>query len=91
MVTRYDVVSSRWSSHFWVKMYDFQLFSGIKVKFVDKMMQSKYLCVTLRVERKKKNYSHCSHKIGILTRWRPCLVTSQTSSSATTRKIYLIL
>ena len=29
----------------------------------------------------KKNYSHCSHKIGILTRWRPCLVTSQTSSS----------
>ena len=55
MVTRYDVVSSRWSSHFWVKMYDFQLFSGIKVKFVDKMMQSNYLCVTLRVERKKKN------------------------------------
>ena len=94
MVTRYDVVSSRWSSHFWVKMYDFQLFSGIKVKFVDKMMQSNYLCVTLRVERKKK-YSHCSHKIGILTRWRPrwrpFLVTSQTSKSATTRKIYLIL
>ena len=54
MVTRYDVVSSRWSSHFWVKMYDFQLFSGIKVKFVDKKMQSNYLCVTLRVERKKK-------------------------------------
>ena len=91
MVTRYDVVSSRWSSHFWVKMYDFQLFSGIKVKFVDKMMQSNYLCVTLRVERKKKIYSHCYHKIGILTRWQPRLVTSQTSSSATTRKIYLIL
>ena len=54
MVTRYDVVSSRCSSHFWVKMYDFQLFSGIKVKFVDKMMQSNYVCVTLRVERKKK-------------------------------------
>ena len=54
MVTRYDVVSSRWSSHFWVKMYDFQLLCGIKVKFVDKMMQSNYLCVTLRVERKKK-------------------------------------
>ena len=53
MVTRYDVISSRWSSHFWVKMYDFQLFSGIKVKFVDKMMQSDYLCVTLRVEHKK--------------------------------------
>ena len=33
--------------------FDFQLFSGIKVKFVDKMMQSNYLCVTLRVEHKK--------------------------------------
>ena len=57
MVTRYDVVSSRWSSHFWVKMYDFQLLCGIKVKFVDKMMQSNYLCVTLRVERKKILFS----------------------------------
>ena len=53
MVTRYDVISSRWSSHFWVKMYHFQLFSGIKVKFVHKMMQSNYLWATLRVERKK--------------------------------------
>ena len=90
MITRYDVVSSRWSSHFWVKMYDFQLFSGIKVKFVDKRCKV-IIYALLYVSSAKKNYSHCSHKIGILTRWRPCLVTSQTSSSATTRKIYLIL
>ena len=63
MVTRYDVISSRWSSHFWVKMYDFQLFSGIKVKFVDKMMQSNYLYVTLRVEHKK------IFILTVLTRW----------------------
>ena len=31
----------------------FQHLSGIKVKLVDKMMQSNYLCVILHVERKK--------------------------------------
>ena len=31
----------------------FQLFSGIKVKFVDNMMQSNYLCFILQVKRKK--------------------------------------
>ena len=31
----------------------FCLLSGIKVKLVDKMMQNKYLCVTLHVKRKK--------------------------------------
>ena len=35
-----------------------QLPSGIKVKLVDKVMQSNYLCVTLHVKRKKTN-SHC--------------------------------
>ena len=30
-----------------------QLLSGIKVKLVDKVMQSHYLCVTLHVKRKK--------------------------------------
>ena len=30
-----------------------QLLSGIKVKLVDKVMQSNYLCVTLHVKRKK--------------------------------------
>ena len=53
MVTRYDVISSRWSSHFWVKVHVFQLFSTLKVKLVDRMMQSKYLCVILQVKRKK--------------------------------------
>ena len=31
----------------------FQLFSTIKVKLVDEMMQSNYLCVILHVKRKK--------------------------------------
>ena len=30
----------------------FQVLSGIKVKLVDKVMQSNYLCVTLHVKRK---------------------------------------
>ena len=45
MTMRYDVISSRWSSHVGVKMHVFQLLSGVKVKLVDKMMQSHYLCV----------------------------------------------
>ena len=53
MDTRYDVISSRWSSHFWVKMHVFQLLSGIKEKLLDKIMQSNYLCVVLLVKRKK--------------------------------------
>ena len=32
MVTRYDVISSRWSNHFWVKIHIFQPFWTIKVK-----------------------------------------------------------
>ena len=40
MDTRYDVISSRWSCHFWVKMHVFQLLLGIKEKALDKLMQS---------------------------------------------------
>ena len=42
MVTRYDVISSRRPSHFWVKMH-----------VVDEIMQSNYLCIVLHVKRKK--------------------------------------
>ena len=52
MDTRNDVISSRLSSHFWVKMYVLQLLSGIKEK-LDKMMQSNYLCVLLLVKGQK--------------------------------------
>ena len=31
----------------------FELFSTVKVKIVDEMMQSNYLCVILHVKRKK--------------------------------------
>ena len=34
-------------------MHVFQVFSGIKEKRLDKMMQSNYLCVVLLVKRKK--------------------------------------
>ena len=32
MVTRYDVISSKWSSHFWVKMHVFSTFFNNKSK-----------------------------------------------------------
>ena len=45
---RYDVISSRWSSHFWVKMHVFSTsFNNLKVKIRDEMMRSAYLCVIL--------------------------------------------
>ena len=44
---------SRWASHFWVKMHFFKLLSTIKIKLVDEMMQSAYLCVILCVKHKK--------------------------------------
>ena len=54
MVTRYDIISSRWSSHFSVEMYVFlNLFSAIKVNLVDEVIQSDYLCVILHVKHTK--------------------------------------
>ena len=53
MVMRYDVISSRWSSQFWVKILFFQLLSTIKVNFVAKIMQSAYLCVIFHAKHKK--------------------------------------
>ena len=53
MDTRYDVISSRLSSHFWVKMHVFQPLLGIKENALDKMMQSNFLSVVLLVKRKK--------------------------------------
>ena len=53
MITKYDVIISRWSSHFLVKMYVFSTFLGMKVKFVDKMIQSNYFCVILQFKHKK--------------------------------------
>ena len=35
----------------------FQFFSEIKVKLVDKMMKSNYVCVILHVKRKKYKFS----------------------------------
>ena len=49
----YDVISSRWSSHFGVKIHVFKLSSTIKVNPVAKIMQSAYLCVIFHVKHKK--------------------------------------
>ena len=97
MVTRYDVINSRWSSHFWVKIYVFSTSFKKKVNLVAKNMQSAYLCVIFHV--KQKITISCGFNLISNSwwnprwqpRWRPFLVTSPTSSSATTRKIYLIL
>ena len=53
MVTRYDVISSRWSSHFEWKcvFFFFQLFSTMKVNLVAEIMQSAYLCVIIHVKQ----------------------------------------
>ena len=47
----YDVISSRWSSHFERKCMFFPTFSTIKVNLVDKIMQSAYLCVIIHVKQ----------------------------------------
>ena len=47
MVTSYDVISSSWSSQYLVKIHVF-----FKVKIVDKIKQSTYLCVILHVKHK---------------------------------------
>ena len=53
MVTRYDVVSTRWSSHISVQMHVFSTSFNNKSKNMAKMIQSAYLCVILHVKRKK--------------------------------------
>ena len=53
MVTRYDVISSRWSSQFWVTLHVFQLLSTIKVNLVAIIMQSVYLSVIFLVKHIK--------------------------------------
>ena len=98
IVTRYDVISSRWSSQFWLKIHFFSTSFNNKSNSCDKNhAKCLFMC-----------YFSCKHKklpfllvltwfliLGKLPRWRPrrrsLLVTSQASSSATTHKIYLIL
>ena len=98
MDTRYNVINSRCSNHFWLKCMFSQLLSTIKVKIVDKMMQNSYLCVILYVRHKKNAISRGYNlifnsfvKSDMVAKMAPLLVTSQASSSAATDKIYLIL
>ena len=54
MVTRYDVIRKRWSSHFWVKVHVLTPF--LKVNLVGKIMQSAYLCVMFHLNSKKSPF-----------------------------------
>ena len=55
---RFYATGPRCSSHFRVKIpFFFQLVSTMKVKIVDKMMPSTYLCVILYVKRQKMTIS----------------------------------
>ena len=54
-------VTRRWSSHFEWKCMFFQLFSILRAKLANKIMQSAYLCVILLVKYKKLPF------LGILT------------------------
>ena len=56
MVTKYDAISRRWSSQFWVKIHVFQLNSTIKVNKAVKIMQSAYLCFIFHVKHKKLTF-----------------------------------
>ena len=52
MVTRYDVISSRWSSHFeWKCMFFFNFFNNKRKNVVAKIMQSAYLRVIIHVKQ----------------------------------------
>ena len=55
---RYEVISSRWSSHFWVKMhvFFFPFLSTIKVKLVGETTRSNYFFFILHVYNIN---SHC--------------------------------
>ena len=56
LLTRYDVISSRCSSHFSECMF-FYVFQGKKIKLVDKMKQSTHLYVSLHFKHKKNSNS----------------------------------
>ena len=51
MVTRCDVISRRWSSHFWVKVHVFSTFFNNNL--MADIMQSVYLCVIFHGKHKK--------------------------------------
>ena len=71
----------------------FQLLST-KLKLVDKILQSAYLCVILQIEHKNSilavftwNLANSWLNPRWRPRWWPCLVTLRASRSATTHKI----
>ena len=57
MVTRYDIISRRWSSHFWVKVHVFSTFFNNKSKSCGcEIMQSAYICVIFHVKHKQSPF-----------------------------------
>ena len=93
MVTEYDIISSRWSSQFWVKIHVFSAFNN-KIKSSGKNPAKRLFMCHLPCKAQKITIS-CSFILISNSwwnpRWQPLLVTSQASSSAITHEIYLIL
>ena len=94
MVTRYDVISSMWSSHFWVKMNVFSTFfnnksttcgwNDTKCLFMCYFTyQAQQITIYLDFNLISNSWQN--------PRWRPLLATLKAFSSATTHKINLIL
>ena len=96
MVTGYNVISRRWSSHFWVKVHVFSsfFFSAIKVNLVAKIMQSAYFVLFFFSSTKK------SPSLAVLT-WflilgkiqdgDHCWWRHRPPRGASSHKVYLIL
>ena len=88
MVTRYDVISSRWLSHFRVKVHFFNFFNNKSkscgLHHAKCLFMCYYQAQKITISRGFKLISNSSKN----PRWRPLLVATQTSSSATTHKIY---
>ena len=90
MVTRNDVISRRWSSHFWVKINVFSPFLTREENTVVKIMQSVHLCVVFHLKHKKTPFLAVLtwfQILGFNPRWRSLLVTSQAPSPPATSHV----
>ena len=95
VVTRYDVISNRCQGLFWVKIHVFcSPFFNKKSKSCSQNHAKCLFMCYFSYQLQKNTISHGSNLIlnfGQNSRWRPLLVTSQASNSATTHEIHLIL
>ena len=93
MVTRYDIISSSWWSHFWRKMRDFSLFGPEKYKMWTKSGKMFNYVTFLMTSKKGINFLLflSNSQFWWNPRWRPHLMTLKAPSGAAPHNIYLIL